>query len=390
MTPAARVAAAIEILDLVLSGEPAERCLTTWARNNRFAGSKDRAAIRDHVYDALRCRESFARLGGAKSGRGLMIGACRSQNVTLGEVFSGVGHAPAPLTATEEAALLAPVPEGLELLDWPDWLLPQLKADLGEDFVAVSLAQRERAPLFLRVNLAKTTREKAMAMLRRDDIDAEPHPAASTALKVVQGARKLRLAQAYLEGSVELQDLASQIAIEALPLDGVASALDFCAGGGGKALALAARAPKLRLSAHDIDAGRMKDLPLRAERAGAWIDLLPPGAVTGQWDMVLVDAPCSGSGTWRRTPDAKWQLLPERLDALVALQSEILQAASRYVAPEGYLVYMTCSLLHCENIAQAEQFAVNPEWQWVEHRQLTTQDGSDGFFYSVFKRMDAE
>ncbi|WP_406870238.1 RsmB/NOP family class I SAM-dependent RNA methyltransferase [Thioclava sp. 'Guangxiensis'] len=387
MTPAARVAAAIEILDLVLSGDPAERCLTTWARNNRFAGSKDRAAIRDHVFDALRCRESFARLGGSAGGRGLMIGACRAEGRDLAEVFSGIGHAPTPLSPEEEQALLGPVPEGVELLDWPEWLVPRLKDDLGADFGPVSLAQRERAPVFLRVNLAKCTREDAQAQLRCDDIDAEPHPAALSALKVTRGARKLRNARAYQEGSVELQDLASQIAIEALPLEGVSRVLDYCAGGGGKALALAAHAPHLKIDAHDIDAGRMKDLPVRAGRAGARINVLLPETVAGEWDMVLIDAPCSGSGTWRRTPDAKWALTPARLDELVRLQDRILREAQAYVGPGGYLVYMTCSLLKCENDQQAQKVSVNPEWEWIDHRQLTTQDGSDGFFYSIFKRV---
>ncbi|MGD9917844.1 MAG: RsmB/NOP family class I SAM-dependent RNA methyltransferase [Paenirhodobacter sp.] len=388
MTPAARLSAAIAILDATLSGEPAERALTNWGRASRFAGSGDRAAVRDHVFDALRCRGSYAALGGSLSGRGLILGLARAQDLPIATLFTGEGHAPAPLDAAEEAALAAPAPEAAALarLDWPDWLRPALEADLGAAFDTISALMRARAPVFLRVNLARTDRAAAQRELAAEGIESAPHPLAESALEVIAGARRIQASAAYREGRVELQDAASQAMIAAVPEAPGLRALDYCAGGGGKALALAARMPDARIVAHDIDPGRMRDLPARATRAGATIALARPGAITGGFDLVLVDAPCSGSGTWRRTPEAKWRLTPQRLSDLVDLQAEILTQAARHVAPGGALLYMTCSLLARENAAQVARFAAAEGWQVTQARQLTPCDGGDGFFGALLTR----
>lgn len=387
MTPAARMSAAIVLLDAILAGEPAERALTNWGRASRFAGSGDRAAVRDHVFDALRCRGSYARLGGAETGRGLMLGLARAQALDAAALFCGEGHAPAALSPDEAALLRAPLPPEAELaaLDWPAWLLPQLRADLGEDFAAVSVAMRARAPVFLRVNLARAGRAEAQAALAGEGIESRPHPLAETALEVTGGARRIAQSRAYAGGLVELQDAASQAMLALVPLDGVKTALDFCAGGGGKALALAAAAPALRVSAHDINEGRMRDIAPRATRAGARITLVPPGKVTGLYDLVMVDAPCSGAGTWRRAPEAKWRLTPEAQARLVALQAEVLVQASAYVAPGGRLLYMTCSVLSAENEAQVADFAARG-WTVEVQRRLTPCDGGDGFFGALLRR----
>ena len=183
MTPAGRVAAAIEILDLWLGGEPAERALTNWARANRFAGSGDRAAIRDHVYDAIRCRRSFAAIGGAETGRGLMIGALRSAGADIEGIFTGQGHAPPPLSPEEIAAPPA-IDDPLVRLDCPDWLAPRLRASLGDDFAPAMRLLQSRAPVFLRVNIARTTREEARAALAAEGIATIPHSLSGTALEV--------------------------------------------------------------------------------------------------------------------------------------------------------------------------------------------------------------
>lgn len=382
MTPAARTAAAIEILDRCLAGQPAEAVLTTWARGNRFAGSGDRAAIRDLVFDALRCRDSFSAWGGAATGRGLMLGRCRAQGIDPDTVFTGERFAPPALDAAERGA--GAPPSGLAALDCPAWLAPQLQDSLGADFAPVMAAQQARAPVFLRVNLHKATPEAARQSLARDGIVAVPHPLAKTVLEVTENARKIQNSEAYGSGLAELQDAASQAMIEALPLRPGQRILDYCAGGGGKVLAMAARCPG-RHFAHDIDAGRMRDLPARAARAGTPVTVLPPGRVDGRFDLVLADAPCSGSGTWRRSPDAKWRLTPDRLRDLLKIQSEILDKASQFVAPGGWLAYMTCSVLRAENDAQAEAFAQRHHWPLSRRERLTPVQGGDGFFLALFQ-----
>lgn len=386
MTPAARLAAAIDILDRILAGTPAEQALTNWSRASRFAGSGDRAAVRDHVFDALRCRGSYAALGGA-GGRGLVLGLVRAQGLDPA-LFGAAGHGPAPLTPEEQGRIAAsmPPPDALAPLDWPAWLRPRLEADLAGDFLSVSRAMRARAPVFLRVNLARIARDAAQAELAAEGIATRPHPLADSALEVTDGARRIQKSAAYQDGLVELQDVASQAAVEMVQVSDGDRVLDYCAGGGGKALALAARVPGARITAHDIDADRMRDLPARAARAGARIAQARPGAPGENFDLVLVDAPCSGSGTWRRTPDAKWRLTEEGLTRLVSLQHDILARAAGLVAPGGRLCYMTCSLLACEDAEQADRFTAETGWQPVAQRRLLPKDGGDGFFVAIWCR----
>lgn len=379
MTPAARVAAAIEILDMIGDGQPAEQVLTRWGRSNRFAGSKDRAAIRDYVFDVMRIRRSAAWLGRAATGRGLMIGLLRAQGVDPVSLFTGEGHAPAPLEDYETA-----LPEGdiplEEAWNLPDWLVARFTAGLGEGAQETAMALQGRAPVTLRVNIAKTNLSDAIFMLREAGIEAIANPLGLTALTVVEGARRLRNAPAYLEGFVELQDAGSQAIVDMLPRD--ARVLDYCAGGGGKALALAARGARA-VFAHDIDPGRMRDLPLRAARAEAEITRLDGGdlARSGPYDVVLVDAPCSGSGSWRRAPEAKWRLTEAQLAQTMALQDDILDKAAALVAPGGLLAYATCSVLPEENRARVDAFlARHAGWHCTQDRSFAVTDLGDGFY----------
>ncbi|MBP6679405.1 MAG: RsmB/NOP family class I SAM-dependent RNA methyltransferase, partial [Paracoccus sp.] len=225
---------------------------------------------------------------------------------------------------------------------------------------------------------------QAASVLAAEQIATDPHPDLPTALRVRDGARRLAASAAYRDGLVELQDLSPQLACNLLPAQG--SLLDYCAGGGGKALALAARglAP---VTAHDIDAGRMSDLPARAARAGARIGIAAPGQVSGRFDLVVADVPCSGSGTWRRTPDAKWRLTSADLPRLVQLQARILDQTAALVAPGGALAYMTCSLLRAENQSQTDAFLLrHPGFQQQEQRLFTPLDASDGFYLCLLRR----
>lgn len=381
MTPAARIAAAAEVLDRVLAGEPAEKALTTWARGSRFAGAKDRSAVRDHVFDALRCRRSFAALGGAETGRALTLGALRAAGRDPAEVFTGEGFAPAPLTPEEAAAGCAPLP-GAEVLDCPDWLFPTLQAALGPETAPVLQAMQHRAPVHLRVNLRKGTREEARAALAGRGIETRPQPLSPTALEVVSGARGVKADPAYLSGAVELQDAASQAVADLVPLAPGGRMLDYCAGGGGKTLAVGGRVAG-QFFAHDAHPRRMADLPARAERAGLAVRCLATGdlAAAGAFDVVLCDAPCSGSGSWRRDPEGKWALTAARLDDLTALQARILDAAAELTAKGGVLVYATCSLLPAENAGQVAAFlGRHPGWACLWQRRFTPLQGGDGFF----------
>ncbi|WP_343115519.1 RsmB/NOP family class I SAM-dependent RNA methyltransferase [Ostreiculturibacter nitratireducens] len=397
MTPAARIATAIEILDAILAGAHAEQALTSWARRNRFAGSGDRAAIRDHVYDALRCRRSFAAMGGAEAGaagtgRQLMIGALRAADEDPAAAFTGQNYAPAALSEAERAALPDlpshdDLPE-LVALDCPDWLEAPLRAALGGDFAEVMSAMRSRAPVFLRVNLALTDLAAAQAALEAEGILTEPHPLASTALEVVGNPQRIRNSAAYRDGLVELQDAASQAVVEMLPLAAGQRVLDYCAGGGGKTLAMAGRC-KARYYVHDVAPQRMRDLPARAERAGVKTTILRTTEVAqaAPFDLILIDVPCSGSGTWRRAPEAKWTFTPRRLEELVRTQREILDTVKDHVTVGGHLAYTTCSLLEEENGAQIRAFlAHDTGWECVNERRLTPLDGGDGFYMALLKR----
>ncbi len=383
MQPAARIAAAIELLDEILDGAPAERSLTAWARRSRFAGSKDRNAIRDYVYDALRCRRSFAALGGAETGRGLMIGALKAQGAMLGEMFTGTGHAPAPLSDAERARPSLDALPAAVRLDCPDWLYPIFEAELGTDTEAALSALRERAPIFLRVNLVKASVDQALNSLAQDEIEATRIEGVETALVVTANERRIRASQAFERGLVELQDASSQAAV--LRLFGEGAALDYCAGGGGKALALAALG--YDVTAHDIDANRMGDIPERSKRAGVTIDVRHPDELgDGEYELVFVDAPCSGSGTWRRTPDAKWRLTPERLAELNKIQAEVIRSAAAYVAPLGRLAYATCSVLGCENDLIVDDFCANSRWQVIDKMKLNPSAMGDGFYLAILDR----
>ncbi len=388
MTPAARVQAAIGILDEIQAGKAAEQALTGWSRRSRYAGSKDRAAVRDHVFDVLRCLRSFAALGGAQTGRGLMLGALRHAGTDPDAVFTGGTYAPAPLTEAERSAGRGPHP-GAEALDIPDWLWPRFCASLGEESDACARALQTRAPVQLRVNLNKTDLQGAQDHLLRDGIATVPHAAATTALEITEGARQLRQSQAYQTGLVELQDAASQAVVEALPLRDGMRVLDFCAGGGGKALAMAARA-RIDLFAHDVAPERMRDLPARAARAGATVKHLSSQELeqAAPFDVILCDAPCSGSGAWRRSPEGKWRLDETGLNALCGIQAEILDTTSAMLTEGGVLAYATCSVLDDENAGQMDRFLKqNAGWRLVVQKRWTMTQGTDGFFAAHLTRV---
>ena len=386
MTPGARVAAAIEVLDAIGAGTAAEKALQSWARSARYAGSKDRAAVRDHVFDVLRRWRSSAARGGAETGRGRMIGALRLQGVDPAARFTGDGYAPDPLSAAE---LRADASASIaDMRDLPDWLWPHFDASLQEQAAPTAEALRHRAPVTLRVNQRRGTVEEARTRLATEGIATVSVDLATHALQVIEGGRKISHSSAYSEGRVELQDASSQAAMERLEIPTGARVLDYCAGGGGKLLAMASRVDGTWF-AHDIAPERMTDLPARAARAGipatrlATTDL----AAAAPFDVVLCDVPCTGSGTWRRTPEAKWRLTPDRLAELTRIQSDILRQAAGLVASDGCLAYTTCSVLTVENEAVIRQFCQSyAGWAVTDTQHWPVSPIGDGFFLAQLKQ----
>ncbi len=385
MTPAARYAAAIEVLDLIHDGGSAEQVLTTWARQNRFAGSKDRAAIRDHVYDVLRQWHSVAGLGGGNNGRAWVLGLLRKQGLDPNTVFGAGGYGPEALSAEEEALPNVEMsPSGAA--DIPDWLWPMWSADLGDEAGPVAKVLQDRAPIGLRVNLRRGTVAAAQAVLAQDDIGTRVIDDVKTALEVVENPRRVAQGHAFQTGLVELQDIASQRAMLTVAPYVGESVLDYCAGGGGKALALA-DLTDAQVVAHDIAPQRMADIPTRAARAGVNITVTEAPQKQA-FDLVLCDAPCSGSGTWRRTPHAKWQLTEARLKELGEMQRDVIESGAESVATGGMLAYATCSVLRCENDAIVADFlARHHGFTLVSQEQLLPCAEHDGFFLAMMRHV---
>ena len=384
MTPAARVQAAIEVIDDFLTGRSGEMALTAWARRSRYAGSGDRAAVRDHVFDALRHLRSYAACGGGMSGRPIMIAALRKQGVDPQGIFTGDRFAPETLSAKEQEP--NEFTSEAELFDIPDWLWPIWCQDLADHAEQVADNLRQRAPVFLRVNIVRTTREAALRKLCDEGINTEVHPSVPTALKVIDGARKVAQSDSYKQGLVELQDASSQASVCALTSRIKGPVLDYCAGGGGKALALAAWLGK-KVHAHDASASRMKDLPVRARRAQADIVLKTTDQVQQtKYGLVFCDVPCSGSGAWRRDPSGKWRLDAGQLDNVLRRQFDILSNAADLVAPDGVLLYATCSVLERENGQQIDLFLKqNSHWSLANSQQFLPDSNGDGFYFAILQ-----
>jgi 16S rRNA (cytosine967-C5)-methyltransferase len=389
MTPAARLQAAIEILDEVIAsttndGPPADSIVTRYFKHRRYAGSKDRRAVRELVFRAI--RRSAER---PESGRAAVLGLAEDELALL-DLF-GEPRGPEPRIDGERSAIAGAVPQ---------WLVPQLSPLVTPDEWPALL---DRAPLDLRVNVARASRDEMLAQFP----GAEPTALSPWGIRLPPDSR-IDDHPAFQAGLVEVQDEGSQlIALACEPANG-ARLLDLCAGAGGKSLALAAAAPEGTILATDSNRARLSKLAPRAQRAGATIEtrLLNPPRELEQledWrsatDLVLVDAPCSGSGTWRRNPEGRWRLTPERLDRLVGAQERLLDLAAELVCPGGRLVYAVCSLLSREGAGQAERF-LERHSSWISEdtaiaggrsdgagRLLTpAHDLTDGFFVARLRR----
>ena len=385
MTPGAHIAAAIEVLDQILAGKKAEASLIKWGRSNRFAGSADRNAIRDLVFDALRQKNSLTKRSKNISGRSWIIALLKKSEVNLDDYFGATRYSP-PKIKKWELDLL-PIENESDLYDIPDWLWPKWKASLGIKANQVADTLKERANIFLRVNIIKGTRKDAIQALEKDGIISKFHPTVSTALIVRKGIRKIKNSQAYNIGLVELQDASSQASVLKLNIDQNGPILDFCAGGGGKSLALSAYLNK-PIFAYDANFERMKDLTNRASRSGADIRVIKSNDLKkSYYGLVFCDVPCSGSGSWRRDPEGKWSLTLQDYERLLSLQQQILATASQLVKTNGNLVYATCSILKDENKAQIQKFLENEnDWVFQKEKFSIPSELGDGFYFSILKR----
>ncbi len=332
MIPAAHVSAAIEILDdLAQRRRPAAEALKDWGVSHRFAGSKDRAAIASLVFDALRKRASAAYVMGAETPRAIMLGAlreARGANATeISILCSGEGHAPAPLSDDERARLQGAMLDGAPDYvrgDYPQWLAERFSAAFGPRAAEEGAALAARAPIDLRVNILKASREQALEKLAHLSPTLTPLSPIGLRIEAGQGRGPALTAEtAYVKGLVEPQDEASQLASLLCAASPGEQVLDLCAGGGGKALALAAQMHNRgQVYAYDDDGRRLMPIHERLERAGARnIQVRAPRGkadvladLEGRCDLVLIDAPCTGTGAWRRHPDAKWRLAPGALE----------------------------------------------------------------------------
>jgi 16S rRNA (cytosine967-C5)-methyltransferase len=430
MTPGARLQAAIDILSAIGSTRhPADRVFDGWARGSRFAGSKDRAAVGELVFTVLRHKAELATALGSEEPRLLALGAVSmieaAGPAAAMALADGARHAPAPLEPAEATALRNAALPGEDAPSWvrlnyPEWLHGEFAQAFGPRLETEMAALMERAPTDLRVNALKGDREAALATLAEEKIDVEPTPLAPLGIRLKTRANIQGLA-AFRDGLIELQDEGSQLACLLTAAKPGEQIVDLCAGGGGKALALAAAmGNRGQIHACDTDRRRLGKLMPRAQRAGArniqtrFIkpDMLPGGPdadladLEARMDCVLVDAPCSGTGAWRRNPDARWRLTPELLANYRAAQAEVLARGSLAVRPGGRLVYVTCSLLPSENETQVDAFlkahpdfvpaAWNDDWpadlvpppvaKGGALRLTPASTGTDGFFIAVLKR----
>ena len=426
MRPGPRLSAAVEILDEIAKGaQAADRVLQGYFRSRRYAGSGDRTAVTERVWWILRHQGGLAwKMGGGPqvSSRSLVLASLVVRDGLAVDAISGLcdgsTHAPAPLTPAECEALVAaagPAPAWVAL-NLPEALLPAFQRRYGDDLAPALAALDGRAATDLRVNVLKASRDALASQLAGDGISTEPTPLSPWGLRVV-GRERLVEGEAFAQGLIEIQDEGAQLASLLVGAQPGMAVLDYCAGAGGKTLALdIAMAGQGRLVAADNDGRRLSRLAPRLARAGGRVEthvLEGAGdpwlvAEAGCFDRVLVDAPCSLTGTWRRHPEVRWRLDPAQVARLAALQGDLLDQAGALVKAGGWLVYATCSLLMEEDEDVVAAFVarsgghfrvVEPAAAWaaaglpgvapVSGPGLLLdpwRHGTDGFFVAVLER----
>jgi 16S rRNA (cytosine967-C5)-methyltransferase len=409
MTPAARLQMAIEILEgLDRTAQPTDRFLKAWFRIRRFAGSKDRRAIAEQVFSVQRHRARLGHRMGSDTPRALVIALLVEAGEDVSALFSG-GYGPAPLTDAERAAIAATQPSApaWALGEYPQWLEPELIRAFADGLPQAMAGLIPRAPVDLRVNTLKAARDDVIAALTQDGITAALTPYAPHGVRIAGEAPNLSRSALFESGAFEFQDEAAQIASILCHAAPGTRVLDLAAGAGGKSLALAAAMQNTgEIVACDVRGEALFELQKRAARAGVTIIKTLPleyAVPEGVFDLVLVDAPCSGTGTWRRQPELRWRLTPARLAELTEIQDLLLDQAAGATASGGRLVYATCSILPVENQDRADAFLARwPDFSplnlgesWsgaalpglgADFRASPDRTGTDGFYCASFRR----
>ena len=423
MRDAGRLAAAIDVLTQIDERHrPVRMALKNWGESARYAGSKDRAFVSGLVLDVLRRRRSLGWRMGDESSRATALAALRFiWDWPLERVAEAAGeepHGPGPLSEAEKAALetpreLADAPEPVRG-DYPDWLDAAMTRAFGGARAQEAAALSERAPVDLRVNLLKTDPERTLKALT--SLAAEPVDLLATALRMpaldpMTRSGAVETIPQFSKGWFEVQDLGSQIAAMAAGEVKGKQVLDLCAGGGGKTLALAsAMGNSGQIYAYDLDARRLADTIRRGDRAGVRnlqirspINPDPLKGLEGKMDVVFIDAPCTGTGSWRRHPDTKWRLTPDTLEKRMTDQDAVLDSGAPFVKPGGRMVYVTCSVLPEEDedrvaafLARTPGFVTAPATADPKLTSYLTPDGflrltprssgTDGFFVAVLEK----
>src|SRR3984885_5219366 len=431
MTPAARLSAAIELIDTIDAQRvPAAKALKEWGTAHRYAGSGDRAAISGLIWDVLRRRASSAWIMDDDTPRARVLGMLRLERKldadTIAALCDGGRFSPAPLSDSERAALasrsLDAAPAHIAG-DYPEWLDATLAQVFGEDRVAEATAMASRAPLDLRVNTLKAKREKVLGSTAH--LGTVPTPWSPVGLRIELGADArnpgIHAEEDFIKGAIEVQNEGSQLAAFLSAARPGEQVIDLCAGAGGKTLALAAMmGGKGRLIATDHDKRQLAPIYERLSRAGVHnCDVRTPKGpddtladIHASADLVLIDAPCTGTGTWRRNPDAKWRMRPGALEVRLKDQVTVLDRAAALTKPGGRIAYITCSVLPPENsdqirafVGRHPDFTVIPPsqtmsvlWDKADDFAAATiqspegllmtprRTGTDGFFVSVMRK----
>lgn len=410
MTPAARLSAAIEVLaEIEEKKRPAPEALREWGQTHRFAGSGDRSAIGSLVFDALRRRASSAFLVGAETPRAVLLGMLRlARGMSADEIAKladGSRFAPEPLSDDErkrlETGSLGKAPPHVAG-DYPEWLDAHLAQGFGEERWQEGMALANRAPLDLRVNTLKSHRDEVAKGLSH--LNPQPSRWSPHGLRIELSADgkqpPVTSEPSFIKGDFEVQDEGSQLASLFANAEPGQQVLDLCAGAGGKTLALAAAMEnKGQLFAYDSDLRRLAPIHERLTRAGARnVQVRSPKGkqdvlsdLAGKMDVVVIDAPCTGTGVWRRHPDAKWRIRPGALDLRLKEQAALLDDAARFVKPGGRVAYITCSILDAENGKQIRSFRErNASFEIVSPNEVVKALGENAMIFSRAAKLSEE
>ncbi len=395
----ARANAAISILDNFLVGQNLNSILLRWAKNNRYAGSSDREAIRNIVFDVLRVKKTLTSVLEKEkqpiNGRGLVFLHSVFYALNLNDIFTGRKYGPEKLTFFEkEFSKISKenINGCFGITDnIPGFLIAEFKRSLGKKFEKVMRLLEKRAPISIRVNPLKSDISSLLECLSSEGIEGKKSKRVRYGIDIIGNPRRLTQIQAFKDGYFEVQDLHSQKIIEDLPLNEHTKVLDYCAGAGGKILGIACSLKgNGKFYIHDINERKLKEANLRAEKAGVKFKRLETKNLQKYYcsfDYIIADVPCSGSGAWRRNPQQKWRITPESLNEILTRQTVILDEAKDLLKKNGYIFYITCSLLKIENEEVIQKFIINNKYfRLVNKKNVTIDNYGDGFFCAVLQK----